>query len=110
MLFFPRRVACESCGHAELEPEVLPRSGSLWTWTSQAFPPPSPPYFRSEDRQGFAPYYTGYVRLGDVLVLARITVPAERAPRIGDPLKLTLRSLPGTDASLPQVPMFEFSP
>jgi uncharacterized protein len=51
------------------EPVLLPRSGTLWSWTIQAFRPKSPPYAGSEGPEAFKPYAVGYVQLGDVLIV-----------------------------------------
>jgi uncharacterized OB-fold protein len=41
----------------------LPATGTLWTWTVQRFPPPSPPYQPAE--AGFRPFGVGFVELAD---------------------------------------------
>jgi uncharacterized OB-fold protein len=52
---------------------LLPRRGRLWAWTTQEFPPPSPPY-AGPTEDAFVPYGVGYVELGDeVRVEARLT-------------------------------------
>jgi uncharacterized OB-fold protein len=52
---------------------LLPRRGRLWAWTTQEFPPPSPPYAGATD-ESFVPYGVGYVQLGDeVKVESRLT-------------------------------------
>jgi uncharacterized OB-fold protein len=52
---------------------LLPRHGRLWAWTTQEFPPPSPPY-TGPVGDDFVPYGVGYVALGDeVRVEARLT-------------------------------------
>jgi uncharacterized OB-fold protein len=52
---------------------LLPPRGRLWAWTTQEFPPPSPPYTGPTGRD-FVPYGVGYVELGDeVRVEARLT-------------------------------------
>jgi uncharacterized OB-fold protein len=51
----------------------LPRRGRLWAWTTQEFPPPSPPY-AGPTGDDFVPYAVGYVELGDeVRVETRLT-------------------------------------
>jgi uncharacterized OB-fold protein len=64
------RERCGSCG-GELERTLLPRRGTLWTWTTQGFEPKSPPYLPGESE--FQPFVVGYVELPGVLrIEARI--------------------------------------
>ena len=50
-----------------------PRRGRLWAWTTQDFPPPSPPY-TGPTGKAFVPFGVGYVELpGEVKVEARLT-------------------------------------
>jgi uncharacterized OB-fold protein len=52
---------------------LLSRRGRLWAWTTQEFPPPSPPY-AGPTGDAFVPYGVGYVELGDeVRVETRLT-------------------------------------
>jgi uncharacterized OB-fold protein len=52
---------------------LLPRLGRLWAWTTQEFPPPSPPY-TGPTGEAFVPYGVGYVELDDeVRVETRLT-------------------------------------
>jgi hypothetical protein len=52
---------------------LLARRGRLWAWTTQEFPPPSPPY-AGPTGEAFEPYGVGYVELADeVKVEARLT-------------------------------------
>lgn len=49
----------------------LSRTGTLWSWTIQSFPPKSPPYTGPAAFEAFA---LGYVELpGEVIVEARLT-------------------------------------
>jgi uncharacterized OB-fold protein len=51
----------------------LARSGRLWAWTTQEFPPPSPPY-TGPTGDDFVPYGVGYVELGgEVRVETRLS-------------------------------------
>lgn len=61
---------------------ALPRSGRLWSWTIQDFPPKSPPY-RPAQADAFEPYGVGYIDLGSVLVEARLTEHRPERLRIG---------------------------
>lgn len=105
-LFFPERPSCERCGSTAMRGERLPTAGTLWSWTSQNFPPPSPPYFRRHDKTDFAPYFVGYVDLGETMVLARLSF-ADKVPSIGASMRMRWAPLPGSDASVPaQIPVF----
>ena len=41
---FPRQRGCPKCMFDEQEDVELATTGTLWTWTVQAFPPKAPPY------------------------------------------------------------------
>jgi len=52
---------------------LLSRRGRLWAWTTQEFPPPTPPY-AGPTGAAFVPYGVGYVELGgEVRVETRLT-------------------------------------
>ncbi|MGV0768715.1 OB-fold domain-containing protein [Mycobacterium syngnathidarum] len=66
------------------------QTGTLWTFTTQEFPPKSPPYAftPSED---FAPYAVGYVEFaGQGLVEGRIECTDLSVLRIGMPMQTRL--------------------
>lgn len=70
---FPVLVSCPRCGAPEMERHLLPRRGTLWTWTTQEFLPKEP-YASGETVETFRPYGVGLVQLGDeVRVEARLT-------------------------------------
>jgi uncharacterized protein len=70
---FPIEPACPRCGTPDLDQHLLPRRGTLWTWTTQEFLPPEP-YASGETRETFQPFGVGLVQLGDeVRVEARLT-------------------------------------
>lgn len=66
---FPDAPSCPRCSGSALERVPLPATGTLWSWTVQAFAP-KPPYVTPES--GFTPYAVGYVHLGDVIVEGRL--------------------------------------
>lgn len=73
------------------EQHLLGRRGRLWSFTTQQFPPPSPPYDGNDDATTFVPYSLGYVELpGELLVQARFTEPDPAKLRIGQEMELRL--------------------
>jgi uncharacterized OB-fold protein len=70
---FPLGPSCPRCGTPEPERHLLPRRGTLHTWTTQNFLPKEP-YASGETFETFRPYGVGLVQLGDeVRVEARLT-------------------------------------
>ena len=70
---FPAQDACPRCASTEMGEHLLARRGRLWAWTTQEFPPPSPPY-TGPTGDDFVPYGVGYVELGgEVRVESRLT-------------------------------------
>jgi uncharacterized OB-fold protein len=89
---FPTQDSCPRCAATEMAEHLLPRRGRLWAWTTQHFPPPSPPYTGAAGKD-FVPFGVGYVELpGEVKVEARLTA--------SDPEVLT----PGMEMELVLVP------
>jgi uncharacterized protein len=83
---FPRQGSCPRCTGVGMADVLLPRSGTLWTWTVQGFRPKSP-YAGPE---AFEPYGVGYVDLGDVLVESRLTTADPDELEIGAPVELVV--------------------
>jgi uncharacterized OB-fold protein len=70
---FPIQASCARCGSTEVEQQMLPRRGTLWTFTTQEFLPKEP-YASGETLETFRPYGVGMVQLGDVVrVEGRLT-------------------------------------
>ena len=69
---FPAQDSCPRCASTELARHLLATRGTLWAWTTQDFPPPSPP-FAGATGKAFVPFGVGYVDLGDVKVETRLT-------------------------------------
>jgi uncharacterized OB-fold protein len=70
---FPSQDSCPRCASTEMAEHPLARRGRLWAWTTQEFPPPSPPY-SGPTGDDFVPYGVGYVELGgEVRVETRLT-------------------------------------
>ncbi len=79
MVTFPSQDSCPRCALTEMVSKPLARRGRLWAWTTQNFPPPSPPYAGASGKD-FKPFAVGYVELsGEVKVEARLmeTDPAK---------------------------------
>lgn len=94
----------------ELERVELPRRGTLWTFTTQRFRPPSPPYAGDDTADTFEPFAVGYVELpGALKVEARLTEADPDKLRIGQ--EMELRIVPfGTDADGNQTMIYAFAP
>jgi uncharacterized OB-fold protein len=70
---FPSQDSCPRCASTGMGEHALARRGRLWAWTTQEFPPPSPPY-TGPTGDDFVPYGVGYVELeGEVRVETRLT-------------------------------------
>jgi uncharacterized OB-fold protein len=86
---------------------LLSRQGRLWAWTTQEFPPPSPPY-AGPTGDAFVPYGVGYVELGgEVKVETRLT--EMEGLKIGMEMELVLIPF-RTDAEGNEVVTFAFRP
>lgn len=104
---FPAQDSCPRCAATEMAQHLLPRRGRLWAWTTQEFPPPSPPY-TGPTGTAFAPYGVGYVQLGDeVRVETRLTTMEGLA--IGMEMELVLVPF-RVDADGNEVVTFAFRP
>ena len=91
---FPAQSRCPRCSRASMTELLLPRRGTLVSWTTQGFPPVIP-YAGDETGQSFEPFGVGLVQLGDVVrVESRLTE--------SDPAKLDF----GMEVELAIVPFF----
>jgi uncharacterized OB-fold protein len=87
----PDPFTCQRCGGTEATETLLPGRGTLWTFTTQDFRPPSPPYDGADTAETFQPYALGYVELpGEVMVEARLTEPDPARLAIGQPMRLAI--------------------
>ncbi|MGC6471884.1 MAG: Zn-ribbon domain-containing OB-fold protein [Parvibaculales bacterium] len=74
-------------GDDAVEPVALNRSGTVWSYTVQRFPPKSPPYNHGDE---FAPYIVAYVSLDNQLMVESRLVGLEPEDvEIGMPVELT---------------------
>ena len=68
----------------------LGRRGTLWSFTTQQFRPPSPPYDGNDEGE-FVPFALGYVELpGELLIQARFTEADPGKLRIGQQMELRI--------------------
>lgn len=106
---FPRPSSCARCGSVSVVEHLLPRSGTLWTFTTQGFLPKEP-YAGGETNETFQPFGVGIVELGDdVRVESRLTENDPAALTIG--MELELRVVPfRTDPDGTVVMTFAFAP
>jgi uncharacterized OB-fold protein len=109
IITFPTQDSCPRCASTAMADHLLARRGRLWAWTTQHFPPPSPPY-AGPTGEAFVPYGIGYVELpGEVKVESRLTVadPASLTPG----MEMELAVVPfGTDDDGNEVVTFAFGP
>ncbi|EQB17280.1 Zn-ribbon domain-containing OB-fold protein [Sphingobium lactosutens] len=94
-------------GNPDYEPMLLPRRGTLWSWTVQRFRPKSPPYAGPEE---FSPFALGYVELpGAVIVEAPFADVAFDNLRIGMEMETVLIPL-NHDGQGRTIRTFAFAP
>ena len=105
---FPAQASCPRCAAAEMVEHLLARRGRLWAWTTQAFPPPSPPY-AGPTGVAFVPFGVGYVDLGDVKVETRLTLADPDALHAGMEMELVVTPV-RTDDDGNEVVSFAFRP
>ena len=106
---FPSQSSCPRCASTEMAEQLLARRGRLWAWTTQNFPPPSPPY-AGPTGEDFVPFGVGYVELPDeVKVETRLTESDPDALAIGMEMELTLVPF-RTDDNGNEVVTFAFRP
>ncbi|MFI0350102.1 Zn-ribbon domain-containing OB-fold protein [Actinomadura sp. 9N407] len=107
---FPVRTGCARCGAAAVERAPLSRSGTLWTWTSQGFPPKAP--FRGEfaGTDPFEPWLVGVIELpGQLRVESLIVGCAQEDLAFGMPMRLVTTPF-RTDEDGREIITFAFSP
>jgi len=106
---FPVQDSCPRCASIAMAEHLLPRRGRLWAWTTQEFPPPSPPYAGAGGRD-FVPFGVGYVELPDeVKVETRLTESDPDALATGMEMELVLVPF-RTDDDGNEVMTFAFRP
>jgi len=88
---FPQQDHCPRCSAGEMAALLLPRRGTLVTWTTQGFPPGAP--YAGPTGKDFVPFGGGLVQLDDV-------IRGEGRLTENDPAKLQF----GMDVELTMVP------
>ncbi len=107
---FPRAAACPKTASRVAEDVLLPRRGTLWSWTIQGFPPKNPPYVGTESAKDFEPYGVGYVLLGDqVIVESRLTLNDPAVLQIGMEMEMVVLPF-AIDAQGREVLTYAFAP
>jgi uncharacterized protein len=88
VMTFPTQADCPRCMSEAMEETLFNRRGTLWTFTTQEFPPKSPPYKAGVE---FEPYAVGYVEFeGQARVEGRLTEPDPTKLRIGMEMETVL--------------------
>jgi uncharacterized OB-fold protein len=106
---FPFQTGCPACGGTAIENVELASRGTLWTWTTQNYPPPVPPFVGAVG-DDFVPYAAGYVELpGQIRVAARLLESDPAKLEIGMPMELRIVPL-ARDAEGNEVMTFAFAP
>jgi len=110
LIAFPAAAHCLRCGDPESAERLLADRGVLWTFTTQNFRPPSPPYDGDDTAGTFRPFTVGYVELpGEVIVEARLTEPDPERLAIGQEMRLTVVPY-SVDPDGTEVVTFAFAP
>ena len=106
---FPTQNSCPRCASTDMTEHLLARRGRLWAWTTQHFPPPSPPY-AGPTGSAFDPFGVGYVELpGELKVETRLTVADPDVLAPGMEMELVLVPF-RTDDDGNEVVTFAFRP
>jgi len=107
---FPVQSGCPRCSGVDTETVELGRTGTLWTWTVQGFPPKAPPYLGNTDPKTFQAFGVGYVELpGQLKVEARLTESNPEKLKIGMEMKLVIVPL-SIDENGDELVTFAFAP
>ncbi len=106
---FPEQSRCPRCGRPAMEQLLLPRRGTLVSFTTQGFPPVVP-FAGDETGKDFQPFGVGLVDLdGVVRVEARLTESDPAALDFG--MEVELEVVPFyTDADGTEIMTFAFAP
>lgn len=109
IITFPTQDSCPRCAGTSMAEHLLARRGRLWAWTTQDFPPPSPPY-AGPTGDAFVPYGVGYVELpGELKVETRLTESDPDALKSGMEMELVVLPF-RTDDDGNEIVTFAFRP
>jgi uncharacterized OB-fold protein len=106
---FPVQDRCPRCGTSTMSELLLPRRGTLVSWTTQAYPPVVP-YAGDETGKNFEPFGVGLVQLDDIVrVESRLT---ESDPaKLDFDMEVELQIVPFyVDADGTEIITFAFAP
>ena len=93
VMTFPVQADCPRCMGDQMDETLFHRRGTLWTFTTQEFPPKSPPYAPVD----FEPYGVGYVEFdGQARVEGRLTEWDPAQLRIGMEMETVIIPFNGT--------------
>jgi uncharacterized OB-fold protein len=107
---FPAQRDCPRCSGDSTEVVELGRTGTLWTWTIQGFPPKAPPYAGDVDPETYEPFGVGYLDMGGkLLVESRLTLADPAELDFGMEMELTVQTL-YVDDDGNEVVTFAFGP
>lgn len=107
---FPTQSGCPRCSGSSTEEVELGRTGTLWTWTVQGYPPKAPPFAGNVDAATFEPFGVGYVEIdGKVKVESRLTLADPEDLEIGMELEMVIDALYVNDDG-DEVVTFAFAP
>jgi uncharacterized protein len=110
LVVFPAQTHCPGCGGDAVSERLLEPRGSLYTWTTQEFPPVAPPYLGDTGKDTFEPYGIGWVQLSDTFMIeARLTESNPAKLDFGMPVELVLIPLMVDDEGN-EVLSFAFQP
>jgi uncharacterized OB-fold protein len=110
VVVFPAQRSCPGCNGDQVTERLLEPRGSLYTWTTQSFPPVAPPYLGDTGKDTFEPYGIGWVQVSDSLMIeARLTENDPEKLEFGMPVELVLIPL-NTDDEGNDVMSFAFRP
>jgi uncharacterized OB-fold protein len=105
---FPVQQRCPRCSGGAMSELLLPRSGTLVTWTTQGFPPGAP--YAGPAGDDFVPFGVGLVQLGDVIrVEGRLTENDPAKLEFGQQVELTMVPF-ASDADGNEIVTFAFQP
>jgi uncharacterized OB-fold protein len=109
---FPVQDLCPRCSAASMTDLLLPRSGTLVTWTTQGFPPGAP--YAGPTGDDFVPFGVGLVQLGlgedaVIRVEGRLTENDPAKLEFGQQVELTMVPFT-TDADGDEIVTFAFQP